>query len=150
MQSDSVRGLSTDEARRRLEQFGHNALPAAAAQGALARLVQQFQHPLIYILLVSAAVMLAVGEAVDAGVIAGVVLLNAAIGYVQESRAQQALEALASMVRTAATVVRNGERVRISSEEVVPGDLVVLATGDAVPADLRLVEAVELRVTSRR
>ena len=146
MRSDLDRGLTADEVARRLARFGPNVLPRTRGPGTLARLAQQFRHPLIYILLASAAVMLAVGEPVDAGVIAGIVLLNAAIGFVQESRAQQALDALAAMVRTTATVVRDGSQLRISSDGLVPGDLVVLATGDAVPADLRLVEVGELRV----
>ncbi|MEX2024251.1 MAG: HAD-IC family P-type ATPase [Thermoleophilaceae bacterium] len=146
MDSDRERGLDEAEAQRRLERLGPNALPAARRQGPLVRLALQFHHPLIYILLGASAVTVAVGEPVDAAVILAVVLLNAAIGFVEESRAEHALEALASMVSAEATVVRDGERRRIPAREVVPGDLVVLTTGDAVVADLRLVEAGGLRI----
>src|SRR3712207_4278045 len=86
------------------------------------------------------------GDVVDASVILGVVLINAVIGFVQESRAEKALDALMAMVRTQATVVRDGARHRIPSDELVPGDVVVLETGDKVPADLRFVSTHELYV----
>ena len=114
-------------------------------QGALVRLALQFHHPLIYILIVAGAVTAALGEAVDASVIFGVVLINAVIGFVQESRAEQALEALVTMARTRATVVRGGRKLSLDSQELVPGDLVLLESGDKVPADLRLVSVRELR-----
>src|SRR3712207_2325482 len=86
------------------------------------------------------------GDVVDASVILGVVLINAVIGFVQEARAEQTLDALMAMVRTQATVVRDGVRHRIPSEDLVSGDVVVLETGDRVPADLRFVTAHELQV----
>jgi magnesium-transporting ATPase (P-type) len=146
MESDPLRGLDAGEAERRLRRFGPNELPRTRGPSALVRFVRQFHHPLIYVLIASAAVTLAIGEPVDASVIAAVVLLNAVLGYIQESRAERALEALAAMVGTEATIVRDGRRRRVPSRLVVPGDLVVLAAGDAVAADLRLTEADELRV----
>ncbi|SFF72721.1 HAD-IC family P-type ATPase [Blastococcus tunisiensis] len=140
------RGLSTAEAADRLRSAGPNVLPRLDRRGPWLRLLLQFHHPLIYILLVAAAVTLALGEVVDSGVILAVVLINAAIGFVQESRAEKALDALTALVRTEATVVRDGARHRISSEELVPGDVVVLEPGDKVPADLRFVSVEDLHV----
>jgi len=137
--TDAAHGLSEPEAARRLQRTGPNVLPRVERRSALLRLLLQFHHPLIYTLLVAAAVTYAVGEHVDASVILGVVLANAAIGFVQESRAEHALDALACMVTTHATVLRDGRRRRLAAAELVPGDLVDLAAGDKVGADLRLI-----------
>ncbi|WP_343073907.1 HAD-IC family P-type ATPase [Phytoactinopolyspora mesophila] len=145
-ETDREHGLDADEARRRLHQIGPNVLPRLSRRGPLVRLLLQFHHPLIYVLLAAAAATTAIGELVDASVILAVVVLNAGIGYLQESRAERALDALVAMVQTEATVVRNGSKVRIPSEEVVPGDVVVLETGDKVPADLRLFAVQELQI----
>ncbi len=144
--TDHERGLDPDEAAHRLKAEGPNALPRVDRRGPLVRFLVQFHHPLIYVLLAAAVATLLLGEVVDAGVILAVVLINAGIGFVQEARAEQALDALMAMVRTHATVVRDGVRHRIASEELVPGDLVVLETGDRVPADLRFVTAHELQI----
>ena len=145
LESDPERGLDDSEAAARRERFGPNVLPAVRRQGPLVRLALQFHHPLIYILVAAGAVTAALGEVVDASVIFGVVLINAAIGFVQESRAERALEALVGMARTRATVIRGGRKLAIDSQELVPGDLVLLESGDKVPADLRLVSVRELR-----
>ncbi|MBY8853327.1 HAD-IC family P-type ATPase, partial [Saccharothrix sp. MB29] len=110
------------------------------------RLLGQFHNPLIYVLLGAAALTFALGEVVDASVVLAVVLVNALVGYLQEARAEKALDALVAMVRTEATAVRGGVAARIASDELVPGDVVVLEEGDQVPADLRLVAVRELRV----
>ncbi|MGE3811169.1 MAG: HAD-IC family P-type ATPase [Candidatus Nanopelagicales bacterium] len=146
LETDRSLGLSETEATRRLERLGPNTLPSAPRKGPLLRFALQFNHPLIYILLAAAAVTLLIGEPVDASVIVGVVLVNAVIGFIQEGRAERALEALVAMVSPEATVVRDGERRRIRSTHIVPGDLLVLAAGDAVAADVRVVEARELKV----
>nr|WP_246401878.1 HAD-IC family P-type ATPase [Jiangella mangrovi] len=139
-------GLTTAEARRRLEHYGPNALPPARRIGAMVRLLRQLHHPLVYVLLAAALVTGLLGEYVDCGVIVGVVTLNAVVGFVQESRAEGALEGLQAMVRTRARLVRDGRAQVVPSEEVVPGDLVVLEAGDKVPADLRLVRSSRLSV----
>jgi cation-transporting ATPase F len=110
------------------------------------RLLRQLNSPLVVILLAAGVVSLLLGEPVDASVIFGVVVLNTVIGYVQEARAEAALDALRSMVRTQARAVRDGATVRVPSEELVPGDVVQVEAGDKVPADLRLVRHAELRV----
>jgi cation-transporting ATPase F len=146
LEADAQQGLTSTEARRRLERYGPNLLPAAARGGPLPRLLRQFHHPLIYILLAAGLITAGVGEYVDSAVIFGVVVINAVIGFVQESKAAAALDALRSMVRTSARVVRDGREQQVTSEEIVPGDLVLLEAGDKVPADLRLVRLAELRV----
>ncbi|MCI0385049.1 HAD-IC family P-type ATPase [Streptomyces sp. CNQ085] len=146
LETDPDRGLAGDEAARRLDRFGPNTLPAAARGGPLLRALRQFHHPLIYILIAAGAVTAALGESVDSAVIFAVVLVNAFVGFAQESRAEAALDSLRSMVRTTAKVVRDGRERAVPSEEVVPGDLVLVEAGDKVPADVRLLRAVELRV----
>ena len=144
--TDAERGLEAAEAQRRLATFGPNELPRAAPQPAFVRFARQFHHPLIYVLLVAAAVSVPIGEVVEAVVILGVVLVNALVGFVQEGRAQAALDALRAMVRTRARVVRDGRTRLLASEELVPGDVVRLEAGDRVPADVRLLAATEFAV----
>lgn len=144
LESDAERGLTETEARERLLRFGANTLPPVHRHGALVRFLIQFHNPLIYVLLVAGGVTLALGKTVDASVILGVALVNAVVGYIQESRAERAIEALTVMLKTKATVVRDGERRNVDSEKIAPGDVVVLGAGDRVPADLRLMETDEL------
>ncbi|GAA3757255.1 cation-translocating P-type ATPase [Salinactinospora qingdaonensis] len=146
LSTDAEKGLRSGEAQHRLASHGRNVLSREEGFGRLKILLRQFHSPLVYVLVAAAAVTLAMGYFVDSGVIAGVVLLNAAIGYVQESRARRALEALTRMVRVEATVVRDGATRRIPAEDLVPGDVATLQAGDKVPADLRLVGADTLEV----
>ncbi len=146
-------GLSADEAARRLEADGPNALRAKPSVPAWRRLLAQFQDPLIYLLLAAVAIALAAwvlegrhGWPVDAMVIALILLLNGILGYLQEARAEQAVEALARMSAASATVVRGGAAMRVPGTALVRGDLLVLAEGDAVGADARLVQCASLRV----
>ena len=146
LETDPHRGLLGQDASDRLARFGPNSLPAAKGAGLLVRVLRQFHHPLIYVLLAAAAITAGLGEYVDSAVIFGVVVINAIVGFVQESKAEAALEGLRSMVRTNAKVVRDGHQQTVPSEELVPGDLVLLEAGDKVPADVRLTRLVELRV----
>ena len=114
--------------------LGANILPPVRAHGAIVRFLLQFHSPLIYVLLVSALAAALIGEQVDAAVIFTVLLVNALVGFVHESRAEGALAALAAMTETTSTVVRDGARLPVPSRNVVPGDLVVLEPGDKVPA----------------
>ncbi len=131
-------GLTEAEAQSRLERLGANVLPPPRRQGPLLRVVRHFHHPLVYVLLVAVALAVILQEWIEAAVIAAVVLVNVVVGFLQEERAERALSALMAMTRTHATVVREGERHRVDSTELVPGDVVVLEAGDKVPADARL------------
>ncbi len=146
LESDAGKGLTSEAAAERRRRFGPNVLPKLRRHGPLIRFLLQFHHPLIYVLLAATAVTASLGEWVDAGVIFGVVLVNAVVGFIQESRAEAALDALASLMTTEAKVRRDGRTHRISSEEIVPGDVVWLESGDKIPADLRLTRIRELRV----
>lgn len=140
-ESDTEQGLSGDEARRRLERHGRNAIRSGEMLPWYLVLLHQFVDPLIYILLIAAAVSLLIQELVDAIVILVVVLINGAIGFVQEYRARKAIRSLSQMTAPKARVVRDGEEREIDSEEVVPGEIVVLSSGARVPADVRLLRA---------
>jgi Ca2+-transporting ATPase len=144
--TDPAAGLSGDEAAERRRQHGPNQLTARHGQGPLVRLLLQFHQPLIYILLVAAAVTAALDEWIDAAVILGVVLVNAIVGFLQEGKALQAIEALGKTLVTEATVIRGGQKTRIDSVGIVPGDVVLLQSGDKVPADLRLVRCRDLQI----
>ncbi len=146
LDSDAEKGLDLFEVRHRQERFGPNRLTPRRKKSPLVRFLQQFNNPLIYILLVAAVVTAVVKDVVDAAIILAVVLVNAVIGFIQEARAEQAIEALAETVTTEATVVRAGKTRRIPAAELVPGDIVVLRAGDKVPADLRLVRTRDLQI----
>jgi calcium-translocating P-type ATPase len=132
------RGLSSEVARERLAEYGPNRLAEQPPTSALELLVHQFKSPLIYILLVAAVVTIAIGEYIDAGVIAAVLVINAAIGFFQEKRAEDSVRALMRLVSPKAHVIRDGRDSEVDSSELVPGDLVLLESGARVPADLRL------------
>jgi Ca2+-transporting ATPase len=139
-------GLTDAEAARRLEEFGPNELQAAAGVSPWAILLDQFKNVLIIILLVATALSGVLGHGVEAIAIAVIVLFAVMLGFVQEYRAERALEAMREMAAPAATVVRSGRERVIPARDVVPGDVVLLATGNRVPADVRLIEAVNLQV----
>jgi cation-transporting P-type ATPase F len=138
-------GLSEDEAAALLAQHGPNQPPTPPGRSAWARLADQLVAPLVLVLIAAGAVTAFLGEWVDAGVILGVVVVNAAIGFLQEGKAAAALAALAKSVATEVTVLRGGRRRRMNAVHLVPGDIVQLAAGDKVPADLRVLRGKELR-----
>jgi magnesium-transporting ATPase (P-type) len=146
LETDLERGLTQQEAERRLERYGPNAIQRRESDPWWRVLLGQFLDPLIYILLIAAAVSLAFQEQIDAIVILVVVVLNAAIGFTQEWRARRAIEALQEMTAPKATVVRDGEEREIDGDGVVPGDVVILTAGGSVPADVRIARARDLRV----
>lgn len=146
LSTDQQRGLSDSEAAARLARFGPNSLPAETGSGFLVRILRQFHHPLIYVLITAGIVTAILREFVDSAVILAVVLVNAIVGFIQESKAEAALGGLRSMVHTEAKVIRDGHQQLVPSENLVPGDLVVLEAGDKVPADMRLVRDSELSV----
>ncbi|MEW5864283.1 MAG: HAD-IC family P-type ATPase [Pseudomonadota bacterium] len=134
-------GLTEDEVARRLAEYGPNVLPQPPRPHPLARFLAQFDSALIYVLLAAAVGALALGHTVDAAVIFAVVLVNAVVGFVQEGKAERALEAVQRMVAPQATVLRGGRRITVRVADLVPGDIVLLEPGDRVPADLRLLRA---------
>jgi magnesium-transporting ATPase (P-type) len=141
LETHARQGLSDDEAKRRLERYGPNRLPEEARESAFIRFIKQFHNVLIYVLLFAAVLTAILGEWIDTGVIIAVVVVNAVIGFVQEGKAEQALEGIRRMLSLEADVIRDGHRKRISAEELVLGDVVLLEGGDRVPADLRLTAA---------
>ncbi|MGD8628353.1 MAG: HAD-IC family P-type ATPase, partial [bacterium] len=140
----SANGLGSGEARRRLAEYGRNELRKAAGEHWLRKLLAQFNSPVIWILVGAVVVSLVVGDAVDALVIGIILVLNAALGFFQEFRAEKAIEALQKMAGLKAAVLRDGSEVEIDAGEVVPGDIVLLDTGDKIPADSRILEEFEL------
>jgi len=144
--TNAEKGLDILELQARQARYGPNLIPPTRGHGPLVRFLLQFHTPLVYILLAAAAITAVLQEWVDSGVIFGVVLVNAVIGFLQESSAAKALAALAQTTLTEASVLRAGEMRRISSTELVPGDIVLLQSGDKVPADLRLFHCRDLQV----
>jgi magnesium-transporting ATPase (P-type) len=139
-------GLSADEIERRRAQYGPNRLPQSKARGPLLRFIAQFHNLLIYVLLGTAVITALLGHWVDTIVILGVVLINSVIGFVQEGKAEDALAAIRDMLSSQAMVIRNGKRLTIPAEELVPGDIVLLQSGDKAPADMRLLSIKNLQL----
>jgi magnesium-transporting ATPase (P-type) len=139
-------GLSEAEVQQLLAAHGPNLLPPQQLRSPLRRFLTQFHNVLIYVLLAAAVVTALLGHWVDCGVILGVVVVNALIGFIQEGKAERALESIRSLLSLRAFVVRGGRRREIPAEELVPGDIVLLQGGDKVPADLRLLQVKELRI----
>ena len=144
--TDSVVGLTSDEAASRLERHGANEL-ARATRPPYGRIaLRQLSDPLVALLVAAAAVSLAVGEGLESAVIAAIVVLNGVFGFVQEVQAARAVLALTRAVELEAVVVRDGEPRSVPARELVPGDLVRVREGDRVPADARLVTSVGVEV----
>jgi Ca2+-transporting ATPase len=139
-------GLTQDEAKKRLAQYGPNELKKEKRASPIKMFLGQFTDLLIIILLIATALSLAIGEVVDAIVIMAIVAATAVLGFVEEYRSEKAVEALKKMTAPVATVLRDGKEERIAATEVVPGDILLLYTGDKVPADARLIESVNLKV----
>jgi magnesium-transporting ATPase (P-type) len=143
--TDSSKGLDADQASARLDRHGPNQLPEGKRRGPARRFLAQFHNVLIYVLLVAGFTKAMLGLWVDASIIFGVVVLNAVLGFVQEGKAEKALESIRNMLSAQARTVRGGETRLIPAEQLVPGDVVLLESGDRVPADLRLIDARNLR-----
>ncbi|GAA6141688.1 cation-transporting P-type ATPase [Hydrogenophaga sp. 5NK40-0174] len=139
-------GLSRQEAADRLSRYGPNALAQETGTSAFRRFLLQFHNLLIYVLLAAGLVTVWLQDYVDAAVIFGVVLINAVIGFVQEGKAEHALEAVRAMLASHANVLRDGQRAAIDAADLVPGDLVLIESGDRVPADLRLIQTRNLNI----
>ncbi|WP_018692631.1 cation-transporting P-type ATPase [Algicola sagamiensis] len=146
LDSDIEKGLSDNEVQHRQIQYGLNELTKHDSDGPLKRFALQFHQPLVYILLSAVVVTLLLNEWVDSAVIFGVVLLNAIIGFVQESKAIRAINALSNTMQSSSTVLRHGKKCSIPAEQLVPGDIVLLQAGDKVTADMRLYSVRDLQI----
>ena len=151
--STSVSGLSQVEAQKRLEEHGKNELAQGKKKSNLRKFFSQFADTMILVLLAAAVVsaILAIvtkeyAEMIDGGIILLIVIINAVIGFIQENKAEAALEALKNMNKPFSKVIRDGKAISIRSEEIVPGDIVDLEAGDIVPADIRLIESSSLKI----
>ncbi len=146
LKSDRSTGLSDEEAAKRLSRVGPNELEAEPKRPVVLLFLAQFASTMIIVLLAAAAVTFFIGEYQDSIVITAIVILNAAIGFVQEYRAERAMEALKTLTAPTTRVVRNSTRMTIAARDVVPGDILLLEAGDVIPADARIIESANLRV----
>ena len=143
--TDSEKGLDSAEASARLQKYGPNRLPEGKKRGPFMRFLAQFNNILVYVLLGAGFTKLMLNLWVDASIIFGVVVLNALLGFMQEGKAEKALDSIRNMLSAEARTVRGGETRMIAAEQLVPGDIVILESGDKIPADLRLIDAKNLR-----
>ncbi len=155
-QTDLKNGLSEEEAKRRLEEYGKNKLEEGKKDPFIIKFLKQFIEPMVIVLLIAAVISLVIffvnlamgkksDEWIDAIVIIAIVIINALIGSIQEQKAEQSLDALKKLASPMCTVKRDGKNVNIKSEDIVPGDLVILEEGTIVPADIRLIASVDLK-----
>lgn len=144
--SDAVEGLGPLGVKQYEEYFGKNELKQKKKDSLLKKFFIQFHNALIYLLLAASFITAILGEWIDSSVIFGVVIINVIVGFIQEIKAEEAIESLKNMMVTEAIVVRDGKKITISSVDLVPGDIVLLESGSKVPADLRLLESKELKV----
>jgi cation-transporting P-type ATPase F len=146
LESDANKGLDAFEVAHRQAHFGPNRLTPQKGKSPFVMFLLQFHQPLVYILLGASIITFVLKEWVDSGVIFGVILVNAIIGFIQESKALKAIEALARSMEGMTTVMRAGKKEKVALSSLVPGDLVLLQSGDKVPADLRLLRSRELQI----
>ncbi|MGY6528635.1 MAG: cation-transporting P-type ATPase [Cyanobacterium sp.] len=144
--TDLTQGLTPEEVAHRYEKYGYNELEAKAGKPQWLKFLLQFNQPLLYILIIAGTVKAFLGSWTNAWVIWGVTVINAVIGYVQEAKAEDAINSLSKSVTTDATVFREGSKIRLPSKDLVPGDIVQLVSGDKVPADVRLFDIRNLQV----
>src|SRR4249920_1446579 len=139
------KGLDASEASNRLQEYGPNRLPEGKKRGPFMRFLSQFNNILVYVLLGAGFTKLMLSLWIDAAIIFGVVILNALLGFIQEGRAEKALDSIRNMLSAEARIVRGGETRMIAADQLVPGDVVLLESGDKVPADLRLADVKNFR-----
>ncbi|MDH4233156.1 MAG: HAD-IC family P-type ATPase, partial [Nitrospirota bacterium] len=144
--NSSLQGISSDEARRRLQEYGPNELKQKKKKTPLMMFLDQFRDFMILVLIAAALISGFIGELSDTIAIIVIVVLNAVIGFIQEYRAEKAMEALKKMAAPSATATRDGMPVTITAAEIVPGDVIMLEAGKVVPADMRLIESAQLKV----
>lgn len=138
LQTDRKKGLDPSEVSKRQEKFGKNEIPGGKSRSVWVRLLMQFHNVLIYVLMAAAIITAFLGHWIDTWVIVAVIVVNAVIGFIQEGKAEKALEGIRKMLSLNAVVKRDGKKKTINAEELVPGDVVMLKSGDKIPADIRL------------
>src|SRR5215831_9221652 len=143
--TDAEKGLNLSEASARLQKYGPNRLPEGRTRGPFTKFFAQFNNILVYVLLAAGFTKLMLSLWIDAGIIFAVVVLNALLGFIQEGKAEKALDSIRNMLSAEARTMRSGETRMIPAEQLVPGDVVLLESGDKIPADLRLIETKNLR-----
>lgn len=146
LETDPEQGLSPETAGQRLQDYGPNRLPEGKKRGPLLRFLLQFHNVLIYLLLAAAVIAGAMGEWIETAVILAVVMVNVLVSFIQEGKAEKALEGIKNMLSLEARAIRGGKRQTLDAEELVPGDVVQLQSGDKIPADIRLLRVKNLRV----
>ncbi len=139
-------GLSSEEAKKRSDQYGQNRLEGGKEKSILQMMLEQLKDFLVIILMIAAVVSIVLGEALEGIIILAIVVLNTILGVYQENKASNALKALKEMASPHAKVLRDGQIVEVASSDVVPGDIAILEAGDYIPADLRLIETVNLKI----
>jgi Ca2+-transporting ATPase len=144
--NSNEKGLSQEEAQKRLAEYGPNELQKEERASPIRMFLEQFTDILIIILLIATGLSVAIGEIIDAIVIMAIVIATAVLGFVEEFRSEKAVEALKKMTAPTAMVLRDGKEVKIAAIEIVPGDVVFLYTGDKVPADARLIKSINLKI----
>jgi len=147
LDTDPSRGLGSEEVARRRESSGPNSLPEQRPPAIVDLVLRQFASVLIYVLLAAAVLSLILGDVVEFVAVVAIAVLNATLGYLQESRAEKALAALRSMSAPSASITRDGSRRSVEAEDLVPGDILVLEAGDIAAADARLLEAVTMTIS---
>lgn len=145
LNTNAKKGLDSNEVSQRLSKYGPNRLPEGRKQGSFMRFLSQFNNILVYVLLAAGFVKLMIGLWLDAAIILGVVIINALLGFIQEGKAEKALDSIRNMLSANARTLRDGEMRMIPAEDLVPGDIVLLESGDKIPADVRLIEVKNLR-----
>ena len=148
LETNQTSGLTSQEAEKRLEKYGPNALEGGKKESLVVRFLKQMKDPMIIVLLIAAALSLIATKGedwIEAVIILVIVIVNAIISISQENSAEKALEALQKMSAPLAKVIRNGEMIRLDTDKLVPGDIIVLEAGDLVPADARILECANLK-----
>src|SRR5262245_16936329 len=143
--TNDEKGLDAAEASARLRKYGPNRLPEGKKRGPFIRFLAQFNNVLVYVLLAAGFIKLMLNLWVDAAIIFGVVVINALLGFIQEGKAEKALDSIRNMLSAEARTIRDGQTGLLAAEDLVPGDIVLLESGDKIPADLRLTEVKNLR-----
>lgn len=145
-ETDAKRGLTSSEAKTRLEKYGPNAIESSNKKSLLSKIIEQIADPMVILLIIAAIVSAFTGDVVECVIIVAIVVINAIMSIIQEGKAEDSVAALQKMSSPEATVIRDGKRGHVKAEELVPGDIVVIETGDIIPADMRLVESSNLKI----